>query len=105
MSLNDFPTYTCQRDLVILGKGSAWKSSFDFNDDIGEHLLLEQNSAVRLDVLSRKLEEEMRKSLHTLSSACSLCLPWSSISSECHSAGLRILKILRNYFLWVAEKY
>jgi hypothetical protein len=47
MRLSDFPASSFQRDLMVLG----------------EHIKVEQSAAVRLDVLSKKLEEESRKSL------------------------------------------
>eukprot|EP00599_Poterioochromonas_sp_BG-1_P014558 CAMPEP_0173158428 /NCGR_PEP_ID=MMETSP1105-20130129/16334_1 /TAXON_ID=2985 /ORGANISM="Ochromonas sp., Strain BG-1" /LENGTH=706 /DNA_ID=CAMNT_0014076321 /DNA_START=684 /DNA_END=2804 /DNA_ORIENTATION=+ len=50
MKLSDFPSHSFQRDLMVLG----------------EHIKLEQSTAIRLDVLSRKLEEESQKHLHSL---------------------------------------
>lgn len=50
MKLSDFPLHTFQRDLLV----------------VGEHIKLEQSAALRLDVLSRKLEEEGKKSLNSL---------------------------------------
>lgn len=47
MRLSDFPNHSFQRDLIVLG----------------QHMIIEQSHAVKLDVLSRKLEEERVKSL------------------------------------------